>query len=92
MRNGGEKRDEGNERFQACKVVLLPEDLRKILKVQLPLKTKIFERFRSQGLEVGAPFTGGGCRPTSFPKGSGGGGIGGILNEPSSQPLFEKEL
>lgn len=71
MRNGREKRDGGNEEFQACKVVLLPEDLRKTLKVQLPLKRKRFERFRSQGLEAGAPFTGEGCRPMSFPKGSG---------------------
>lgn len=40
VRNGREKRNGENERFQAYKVILLPEDLRKMLKVQLPLKTK----------------------------------------------------
>lgn len=43
VRNGREKRNGGNEGFQARSVVLLPEDQRKTLKVQLPLKRKILK-------------------------------------------------
>ena len=55
VRNSREERDEGNERFQACKVVLLPEDLRKILKVQLPLNTKDLKDLEARGWRWGLP-------------------------------------
>ena len=53
VRNDREKRNERNERFQACKAVLLPEALRKTLKFNSLWRQN--ERGRSQGWGRGLP-------------------------------------